>query len=63
MSVPQLLTEQELADMFNVSIHKVRNDRRRGGGVPFVRIGGAVRYHPDTIEAFLEANVHTTTKR
>jgi len=51
----------ELAARWRISVKKLENDRWRGEGVPFVRIGSAVRYRLCDVLAFEEARLVTST--
>ncbi len=50
----KLVNETELAEMLSVSVRKLQKDRARGVGIPFVRIGRAVRYPLVEVERFVE---------
>lgn len=64
MNQTQLLTEQEVADILKVSVHKLRRDRCKGGGVPFVKFAGAVRYSQAALEVWIrERTVAHTSER
>ena len=64
MTQTQLLTEQEVAGILKVSVHKLRRDRCIGGGVPFVKFAGAVRYSPAALEIWIrERTVANTSDR
>ena len=39
-----MFTEKELSRELNISLPKLRADRVKGVGVPFVKIGKSVRY-------------------
>lgn len=47
------LTDVELAQWLRVSRIKLQQDRSRGLGPPYVRIGRAVRYHVGAVRAWL----------
>ena len=47
-----LLTELQLAERHQRSVKTLRNERLRGAGVPFVKIGRHVRYRVVDILAF-----------
>ncbi len=59
----QLLTEREAAKLLSVSVHKLRRDRRAGGGIPFVKLSknGGVRYSLATIEQFIMERTRQST--
>lgn len=53
-----LLTEKEAAVLLSISTHFLRRDRisLSGVGIPFVRIGGAIRYHRSALETWIVQN-------
>lgn len=57
----RFLTEQHLADRWQVSVKKLQNDRVAGEGPPWVRIGRAVRYRLSDVKAYEAANTRTST--
>ena len=50
------LTEKELAISLRVSLPKLRADRSRGIGIPYVKHGKSVRYNLDDIYQYMEEN-------
>jgi len=50
-----LLTEKEAAELLNMSTHFLRRDRisERSAGIPFIRIGGSVRYRCVDLENWI----------
>ena len=54
MSIQNLLTKREVAELFRVSLRTVSNWMRRGI-VPFIRIGSVVRFDPDAVRKAVEA--------
>lgn len=46
---PAYFTEKEVATRLGVSLKWMQKKRCQGGGIPFVRFGGAVRYSRDEI--------------
>jgi hypothetical protein len=50
------LNEKEIANDFRLSLSKVRQDRMRGKGFPYVKIGKSVRYNIDDIYEYLTNN-------
>lgn len=58
----ELLTSQELARRWNISLKKLETDRWRGTSpVPFLRIGAAVRYRLSDVLAFEERSLIRNT--
>jgi len=51
----QWLTPDDLGRMWQVSVGTIANWRTSNKGPEFVRIGGLVRYHPEAVNAWLEA--------
>ena len=49
----ELLNEKEVSAMLNVSLAKLRQDRFIRKGLPYIKLGKSVRYHPADIEAYL----------
>lgn len=60
-----LLTEKEVAQRIGMSVHWLRRKRWSGGGIPFCKLGGgeggAVRYRPEDVEAFIAERVRKST--
>lgn len=55
VSEVQWLTPDDLARMWQVSVGTIANWRTSKKGPEFVRIGGLVRYRPEAVQAWLEA--------
>lgn len=55
-----LLTTRDLAQRWQVNAGSLANDRSAGRGVPYVKIGGAVRYRLRDVEGF-EASCRVST--
>jgi excisionase family DNA binding protein len=53
--VPELLTQQQLAEELQVSVRTLERWRREGAGPPWVRVGRSPRYRRDDIDRWLEA--------
>lgn len=60
VDVPVLWTEKRTAEQLGVSPDSLRQDRHRGIGLPFVRLGRKVRYRADDVAAYIAANVVET---
>jgi hypothetical protein len=55
-----LLNEKEAAELLSMSTHFLRRDRisDRSAGIPFIRIGAAIRYRRADLEVWIEARMH-----
>ena len=49
-----LVKEQAVAEITALSLSKVRQDRHYGRGIPFIKIGTAVRYDLRDVYTFLD---------
>lgn len=59
-----LLTEHEVADRQARSIRTLQNQRVLGGGIPFIKLGRAVRYRLSDVVAWEEARrFHNTSEQ
>jgi hypothetical protein len=54
-SQQQLLCDKDVAKALNISVSTMRRWRMTGGGVPFLKIGGAVRYSPESLRDYLKS--------
>lgn len=59
----QLITEAEAAALLSVSKYKLQQDRVKGQGLRFIRIGRSVRYRLDDIEEYLDAHTFRSTSQ
>ena len=57
----RLLNEKEVASILNINVATLRRWRWAGKGPRFLKIGGAVRYDPADLAAFIEAGRRTST--
>jgi DNA-binding transcriptional MerR regulator len=55
------LTEIEAAGILNVSPRTLQQWRVKGGGPPFQKLGAAVRYDPDALAAWINAQTRSNT--
>jgi hypothetical protein len=55
------LTEQELAQRWNMSPRSLQQWRLRGQGPKYLKLGSAIRYPLDWVEAFEAANARSNT--
>ena len=58
---PRLLKEGETARLLAVEVATLRRWRWAGRGPRFIKIGGAVRYDPADLTAFIEAGRRNST--
>ena len=54
---PELLTAAQAAKYLGVKVGTMSVWRYRKGGPAFVKIGGAVRYRPEDLDAYIESRV------
>jgi excisionase family DNA binding protein len=52
--LPELLTPEEVAEITGLSLDTLAQWRSQRRGVPYLKIGRAVRYDPAEIQAYLE---------
>jgi hypothetical protein len=55
------LNEKQLAERWDVSVRTLQAARVRGTGVPFVRIGRAVRYRMEDVLDYEQSRLRTST--
>ena len=55
------LNEHQLAERWSISLKKLQADRLKGCGVPFIRLGRAVRYRFADVVAWEERHLHVST--
>ena len=56
----QLLNEVEVSKTIKRSVQTLRNERFRGTGLPYCKIGRSVRYRLCDVEKFIEQNMVST---
>ena len=63
--VPQcrLLNESEVAQILHVEVSTIRRWRWSGDGPPFVKLKGAVRYEPVSVEKYIEVRRKISSRR
>ena len=57
----QLLTERDTARRLGLSVRTLQKWRLLGQGPRYLKLGQAVRYDPDDLEAFVQAARRTST--
>jgi len=60
-SIEMLLDERKVADVLNLSPRTLQAWRVRGCGPRFRKLGGAVRYCWEDVQAFVNQNEHQST--
>lgn len=59
-NISKLLTESEVAEAHGIAVGTLRNWRSNGSvDLPFVRVGGSIRYNPDDVREFIKRNTVT----
>ncbi len=61
VSHDQLMTETEAARLLGLKVATLRRWRWAGKGPRFLKLGGAVRYDPADLEAFIEQSRRRST--
>ena len=56
MSLPELLTEKQVSERWNVSLNTLRFWRSTKDGPPYVKLGRSVRYNVSALEKYLRRN-------
>lgn len=51
----RLLTPAQVAELTGLAVGTLAKLRLRGEGAPFIKLGSAVRYHEDDVQAWLAA--------
>ncbi len=57
-STLNLLTEREYAEQIKRSLRTAQREREDGTGCPYVKLGKAIRYRLQDIDAHIAANIH-----
>ena len=59
--IEELYTTKQVAKVLGFAPKTLSNQRILGTGLPFIKIGNAVRYKKSDIESFIEENTHDHT--
>jgi predicted DNA-binding transcriptional regulator AlpA len=54
-----LISEKEAAERLGVSVATLRRLRYSGDGPDHIKIGGLIKYAPDDLDKFIQANKQT----
>ena len=52
----KLITDIELAEIIRRSVQTIRNDRHKGRGLPYIKIGRSIRYNLADVERYLDSH-------
>lgn len=50
------LTETQVAEILSLSVYTLRNNRSKGRGLPYSKIGRTIRYNLAEIQCYMEKN-------
>ena len=53
--IPQYINEKKVAQITDLSLQTLRNERHLGKGIPYCKRGRSVRYRLDEVVAYMEA--------
>ena len=62
MSKNVLLTEQNVAELLQISVKTLQGQRWMKVGIPYLKIGRSVRYRPEDVERYLTDSVVKTVQ-
>lgn len=57
-----VFTEDQLAEHLNIPRRTLRDHRQGGVGIPFTKIGGAIRYLLRDVSEYIESQRRTSTR-
>ena len=57
------IDEKKVSQMTDIKLPTLRNDRHRGRGIPYVKLGRSVRYRLDEVIEYMEAHKVKTVPR
>lgn len=55
METPRWIDEKEVFKMTGRATQTLRNDRCRGRGIPYSKIGASIRYRIEDVVSFMES--------
>jgi predicted site-specific integrase-resolvase len=59
--VTELMTQDEVAALFDITTPVLANWRSAGKGPLYVKLGGRVKYRKTDVQAFINSNVRQST--
>jgi predicted DNA-binding transcriptional regulator AlpA len=57
----RVLTQNEVAKLYGLSVRTLERHRTAGTGPKFTRIGRLIRYREQDLADYVESNLHTST--
>jgi hypothetical protein len=63
MEQSQLLTEKEVSGLLRIPLQTLRNNRSRGYGIPYLKLGRSVRYAQADIIEYVDSKRITPKER
>jgi hypothetical protein len=61
IAVTELMTADEVAALFDITVPVLANWRSAGKGPRYVKLGGRVKYRKADVETFIDSNVRQST--
>jgi hypothetical protein len=62
MDIPKYIDEREVANITGFALSTLRNNRFKGEGISYVKVGRSVRYNLEDVVMFMEAHrIQTST--
>jgi hypothetical protein len=61
--IPELLTPREVAAIRRTTVAHLANERSRGGGPPFAKLGGKIVYPADRLREYITERTVTPTRQ
>lgn len=58
-----LISENKLSELTDIPVRTLQNQRQKGDGIPYVKIGKTVRYDLDVVHDYLKNNLYISTSQ
>jgi hypothetical protein len=63
MDIPKYIDEREVANITGLALSTLRNNRFKGAGIPYVKVGRSVRYSLGDVVQYMECRKIQTGDR
>jgi hypothetical protein len=63
MDIPKYIDEREVANITGFALSTLRNNRFKGAGIPYVKVGRSVRYSLGDVVQYMECRKIQTGDR